>query len=184
MDVKVKVLLTDPVFSWKNKLYRAMFYIVWAGLVRYTPNSLFLFRSFVLRCFGGYVSLSSRIYPTSKIWSARNLEISDMSTIGPRVRLYNQGFVSIGERVIISQDASICASTHDYNDQLHPLVLRPIIIKDDVWICSEAFIGPGVTVGEGAVIGARAVLTKDAEPWCVYAGNPAIKIKERKRFYE
>ncbi|MDP7187814.1 MAG: putative colanic acid biosynthesis acetyltransferase [Candidatus Poseidoniia archaeon] len=178
----MKSKLTDPAFGIRSKFYRLFFSVAWALAGRFSPVPLFRFRVFLLRLFGADVSGSFRIYPSASVWSPMNLQTGLDSTVGPRVKLYNQGMVILGKRVIVSQDATICASTHDYNNPLHPLVLSPITIHDDAWICAEAFIGPGVTVGEGAVIGARAVLTKDAEPWSIYAGNPAIKIKDRKRF--
>jgi len=178
----MKSKLTDPSFGVGSKFYRLFFSLIWTLVVRFSPVPLFRYRVFLLRLFGADVSTGFRIYPSVRVWSPRNLQAGLDSTIGPRVNFYNQGRVVLGERVIVSQDATICASTHDYNDPLHPLVLAPVTIHNDAWICAEAFIGPGVTVGEGAVIGARAVLTKDAEPWAVYAGNPARKIKDRQRF--
>ena len=87
--------------------------------------------------------------------------------------------VTIKDNVLISQGSHICASTHDYNDPLHPLVLAPIIIESNCWVCADVFVGPGVHLAEGCVIGARAVVTRDTDSWGVYAGNPAKKIKER-----
>jgi serine acetyltransferase len=52
------------------------------------------------------------------------------------------------------------------------------------WICARACVGPGVNVGEGAVLGLSSVATRDLEPWGVYAGSPAVKVKERKRVHE
>ncbi|WP_207951991.1 hypothetical protein [Pseudomaricurvus alcaniphilus] len=98
------------------------------------------------------------------------------------MKIYNQGVIKIGSNAIISQGVHMCASTHDYNDPLHPLILAPITIGANAWICADAFICPGSAVGEGAVVGARAVLTKDAAAWGVYAGNPAVMIKHRKVF--
>jgi putative colanic acid biosynthesis acetyltransferase WcaF len=59
------------------------------------------------------------------------------------------------------------------------LLKPPIVIEDQVWICADAFVGPGVTVGKGAVVGARAVVVKDVGPWDVVAGNPARFVKKR-----
>ncbi len=60
-----------------------------------------------------------------------------------------------------------------------PLLKPPIIIGDQAWICTDAYVGPGVTVGEGAVVGARAVVVKDVEPWAIVAGNPAGFLRKR-----
>jgi putative colanic acid biosynthesis acetyltransferase WcaF len=56
---------------------------------------------------------------------------------------------------------------------------KDIIIHSNVWICAGAFIAPGITIGEGAIVAARAVVTKNVEPWTVVGGNPAKFIKKR-----
>lgn len=174
----------SPSFSLRVKIIRIAWLVVSILFFRMIPVPGFKVRFLVLRLFGACCAANARIYPSAKIWFPRNMDVAHGVTIGPRVTVYNQGRISIGAGSIISQDTTLCASTHDYNDPLHPLILSPITIGDNVWICAEAFIGPGVTVGEGAVVGARAVLMKDAEPWSVYAGNPAVKIKNRRRFCE
>jgi putative colanic acid biosynthesis acetyltransferase WcaF len=60
-----------------------------------------------------------------------------------------------------------------------PLVRATISIGDDVWIAADAFVGPGVTVGAGAILGARAVAMRDLAPWQIFAGNPAVPVRER-----
>ena len=50
------------------------------------------------------------------------------------------------------------------------------------WVCARACVAPGVNVGEGAVLGLGSVATRDLEPWTVYAGTPAVKVKERRQF--
>ena len=105
--------------------------------------------------------------------------MGDWSAIGEDALIYNLGPITLGQRVTISHRAHLCAGTHDYTQQDLPLLKPPIIIHDQVWICADAFVGPDVTVGEGAVLGAQAVVTKDVEPWTVIAGNPARAIKKR-----
>lgn len=101
-------------------------------------------------------------------------------TIAPRVNVYNQGLIEIGDNSLISQDSTLCASTHDYKKVKFPLLLKPITIGKSVWVCAEAFVGPGVTINDGAVLGARAVAKKDLDAWCVYDGNPCQKVSIRK----
>ncbi len=133
----------------------------------------------VLRMFGAKVGKGVRIYGSTSIWLPSNLRIGHRVIVGPRVRLYNQGAIDIGDRVVISQDAHVCASSHDVNDYYFQLVLRPIRIEANAWIAAEAFVGPGVTVGESAVLGARGVAVRDLEPWGIYGGNPAKYLKKR-----
>ena len=87
----------------------------------------------------------------------------------------------MGARSIVSQGAHLCASSHDIADPHFQLVLRPITIGEGCWIAAEAFVGPGVTIGDGAVLAARAALFVDAAPLGVYRGNPATLLKERPR---
>ncbi len=181
-EVKNKQNLQDPVFSFWSKLRRAMWNCVYICLFRYSPIPMRRYRLFILKCFGATVCKTANVYPSAKIWHPKNLMLGGNSTLGPAVIVYNQGLITIGERVIVSQGAHLCASTHDYNNPLHPLILAPISIENDVWVCADAFVGPNVTLSQGSVIGARAVMTKSAEEWSVFGGNPAKKIKNRERF--
>ena len=183
MYIKDKELLNSPVFSVSNKVVRVFWGFVYVVFIKYSPVFLFKWRVFILKLFGADISWASRIYPTARIWLPCNLKMSDGATVGPRVNVYNQGRIDIGPNAIISQDVSLCASTHDYNKPTHPLVLAPIRIESDVWVCAEAFIGPNVTLCIGSVIGARAVISKDTFAWGVYGGNPAVKINERNGYH-
>ena len=136
-------------------------------------------RNFVLWVFGAKLAKSVNIYSSVKIWAPWNLEMGEYSSLGRQVNCYNQGKISIGANTSISQKAYLCASTHDYTDSKHALLLKPIIIEDQVWVAADAFIGPGVTIGEGAVVGARSAVFKNVEPWTVVGGNPAKFIKKR-----
>ena len=91
----------------------------------------------------------------------------------------NQGRITIGDDVTISQRAHICASTHRVNDFHFQLVLRPVTIETLCWVAAEAFVGPGVTMAEGSVLAARAALFASTEAWGIYRGNPATLLKTR-----
>ena len=93
--------------------------------------------------------------------------------------IYNKAKISIGNNSVVSQNVYLCTASHDITSSLHPLITAPIIVEDQVWIAADAFIGMGVTVSEGAVVGARAAVFKDVAPWTVVGGNPARFIKQR-----
>lgn len=95
------------------------------------------------------------------------------------MELYNLGPVTIGCHSVICQGTYVCAGTHDYTRADLPLLRPPIHIGSGVWIAAQAFIGPGVTVGDNSVIGARSVVTGDIPPGVVAAGNPAQIRKPR-----
>jgi putative colanic acid biosynthesis acetyltransferase WcaF len=106
--------------------------------------------------------------------------MGDHSSLANGVECYSVAPVTLGVHATVSQRSHICTATHDYNDPAFPLVSRPVSIGSHAWVAAEAFIGPGVTVGEGAVVGARAVAVKDVAPWAVVAGNPARLVKWRR----
>lgn len=167
-------------FSFGNRLFRVVWMAAWLVLARFTPPPLHGWRRLVLRAFGAKVGKGARVHASVSIWYPGNLELGDHALIGPGVRLYNQGRIRIGARSVVSQRAHICASTHDLRDPSFQLVLRPIAIGAQCWVAAEAFVGPGVTMGDRAVLGARGVLFGDAEEDGVYSGNPAVYVKPRR----
>ena len=90
------------------------------------------------------------------------------------------GRVTIGAYAVVSQGAHLCAGTHDVEDAAFQLVARPIVIGARAWVAAEAFVGPGVTIGEGAVLGARACAMRDVAAWTICSGNPASVIRARR----
>jgi putative colanic acid biosynthesis acetyltransferase WcaF len=146
---------------------------------RFSPRPCFGWRRFVLRCFGARIGRQVHMHSSTRIYFPWNLTVGDWSAIGERAFIYNLGPVILGEKVTISHQAQLCAGTHDYAQPDLPLLKLPIVIQPQAWVCADAFIGPGVTVGEGAIVGARAVVMKHVEPWTIVAGNPAKVIKKR-----
>jgi len=107
------------------------------------------------------------------------LTLGEQASIGEWALIYNLGPVMIGDRATISHRAHLCAGTHDYRDPTLPLLRLPIEIGPQAWVCAEAFVGPGRRVGEGAIVGAAAVVVSDVPDWEIVAGNPARIIKRR-----
>jgi putative colanic acid biosynthesis acetyltransferase WcaF len=157
----------------RRELARRVLWMNAQWLIRLSPRPCFGWRRFVLRCFGAKVGSHVNTYPSTRIYFPWNLTVGDWSALGEDVLIYNLGFVTIGRQVTVSRGAHLCAGTHDYTRAGMPLLKPPIRIEDQVWICTEAFIGPGITVGRGAVVGARAVVTKSFGAWCIVGGNPA-----------
>ncbi|MCC4227310.1 putative colanic acid biosynthesis acetyltransferase [Zunongwangia profunda] len=137
------------------------------------------YRNFLLNLFGAEIDPNANVYASVRIWAPWNLEIGAYSTLGPEVDCYNQGKITIGKNTIVSQKSYLCASSHDHKKPDFPLILCPIQIGDGVWVAADAFIGPGVRVGNNAVVGARAAVFRDLDPDKVYGGNPAKFIKNR-----
>jgi len=101
------------------------------------------------------------------------------SCLANDVNCYSVGQIALGEFATISQEAMLCAASHDYNDPEFALLTKPIVIGQRAWIGARAFVGSGVTIGEGAVVGAASAVFRDVAPWTVVGGNPARFIKER-----
>lgn len=167
-------------FTRRSRLTRAAFVVCWALLASWTPPPLRGWRALILRAFGARLGKGANVYASARIWHPGLLVMGDYATIGPRVTCYNQARVTLGAYALVSQDATLCAGTHDYEDAAFQLRTRPITLGANAWVAAEAFVGPGVTVGAGAVLGARGVAMKDLAPDTVYAGHPAVAIKRRR----
>ena len=166
-------------FPLANRLERVIWGLCWLLLARFTPPALHRWRRLLLRLFGARVGAGTRVHGSAIIWLPRNLVIGKGALIGPGARLYNQGRIDIGDHCVVSQRAHICASTHRANDPGFALELRPAQIGEGCWIAAEAFVGPGVTMGAGSVLGARAALFEDSAAMAIYRGNPAQRIGQR-----
>lgn len=171
---------TGPSFSLKSRISRALWGIVESTVFRFSPKPLHSWRSFLLRCFGAKVGKGVHVYPGVKIWAPWNLDLSDECGIANGVILYSQGEITVGKRAIISQGSHLCAGTHDYTKEGHPLVTKPIRVGDYAWITAEVFVHAGVSIGEGCVVGARSVVTRSMPAWMVCSGHPCEPVKERK----
>jgi putative colanic acid biosynthesis acetyltransferase WcaF len=170
-----------PAFSRSLRLRRLAWGICWALLYRLSPRPLHGWRSFLLRCFGATIGPHCHFYPASKIWAPWNLQCADQVTAADGAEIYNPAPVSFGSHAILSQNAFLCGATHDYDRPEFPLIAFAMHIGAYAWICARASVAPGVNIGEGAVLGLGSVATRDLEPWTVYAGVPAVKVKDRVR---
>lgn len=170
---------TQASFSLNNRLARLAWGIVYVLLFRTSPRPFHAWRSFLLRCFGAKIGKDCHVYPLAKIWAPWNLIMDDYAGIADDVNCYSMAVISLGKKVVVSQGTYLCTGTHDYEDPNFQLYAKPIHVGDRAWLCAQSFIHPGVTIGEGVVIGARSVVTKDMPNWTVCAGNPCKPIKPR-----
>ena len=177
---RTRPLEGGPSFSLRHRLFRAAFILCWALLARWTPPPLHGWRRMVLRAFGARLHPTARVYSSARIWYPPHLEMGAHSVLAGRVNCYAMDRITIGSYCVISQGAELCGGTHLVDDPDFQLVTRPIAIGDYAWIAADAFVGPGVRIGKGAVLGARALTMRDLEPWGVYAGNPARLLRQRR----
>ena len=156
--------------------------VLWAlarPLFRFSPRFLWGWRRALLSAFGAEIGKNAHIYPTVRITIPWNIAIGDEAAVGDYAILYALGPICIGARATISQYAHLCAGTHDWRDPAMPLIKTPLVIGEDAWVCANAFIGPGVTIGDGAIVGAAAVAMKDVGAKAIVGGNPAAQIGTR-----
>lgn len=180
LDARVAQPLTGGAsFSFTNRMTRLAFLICWFVLARWTPRQANPLRVAILKLFGARIGTGAVIYGSARIWLPVHLEMGAGSTLGPGVECYSMAPIRLGAGAIVSQRAHLCAGSHDHRDPAFQLIARPIVIGDRAWIAAEAFVGPGVTVGEGAVLAARGCAFHDLDPWTVYSGNPALATASR-----
>jgi len=170
-----------PAFAVHDRGRRAAWNLCWAMLYRPSPRPFHVWRAFLLRRFGATLGTGCRFYPASKIWAPWNLLCADAVTVADGAELYNPAPMRFGSHAIVSQGAFLCGATHDYDDPRFALLAYSTDIGAYAWVCARAIVAPGVNVSDGAVLGMGSVATRDMEPWSVYAGTPAVKIRERKR---
>lgn len=168
-------------FPLKHRLLRAAWGATWGLLGSWTPVPLHGWRRFLLNAFGARLDPRARVYPGVKVWYPPNLTMEAYATLGPGAQCYCMAPITIEAYGLVSQRAHLCAGTHDIDDPYFQLQAWSIVVGRQAWVAAEAFVGPGVSIGEGAVLGARAVTVKNLEPWGVYAGNPARRLRERRR---
>ncbi len=162
-----------------NRIARVIWGAVWTLLFRLSPRKCNRWRRMLLRMFGAKIGRGVNVAASARIWGPWNLEMDDYSCIGPHVDCSNVAPVRIGKHSTVSQYSYLCTGSHDFEKPRMPLITAPITMGDQAWICADVFVGPGVTIGQGAVVGARSTVMKDVAPWTVAAGNPVKFIKKR-----
>jgi putative colanic acid biosynthesis acetyltransferase WcaF len=147
--------------------------------VRCTPQVLYPWRRIALRLFGAKVGRNVLIRPGVRVTFPWKLAIGDNSWIGDNATLYNIEWITIGQDSVVSQESYLCSATHDHREISFPVKALPINIGSECWVAARAFIGPGVQVGHGAIVGACSVLLSDVPPAMIVAGAPARIIGKR-----
>jgi putative colanic acid biosynthesis acetyltransferase WcaF len=168
-----------PGFRGRPAMFVQFWWIVQATLFKCSPQVMYGWRRFILRLFGAKIGKSVIIRPSATITYPWKLSVGDYSWIGDDVMLYTLGEITIGNNAVVSQRSYLCTGSHDYTRPTFDIFAKPIHIQDESWLATNVFVGPGVTVGNGAVIGACSVVLKDVQPGMICAGNPLKVLRPR-----
>lgn len=168
-----------PLPSRANQARRALWMLVWCLLYRTSPTPLHAWRRFLLRAFGARVGPHAHPYPAARIWAPWNLLMEEGACLANKSDCYNVAPVRLGRYAVVSQGAFLCTASHAIDRPGFELTAAPIAIHAGAWVAAAAYIGPGVTMHERAVVGACAVVTKDVAAGDVVAGNPARLVARR-----
>ncbi|WP_115050794.1 putative colanic acid biosynthesis acetyltransferase [Brucella canis] len=168
-------------FTLKHRLQRLLWQAAWLALAAWTPSCLWRWRGMVLNAFGADIHKSAIVRASAHIWWPGNLSMGAHSSLGPGAICYNVAPVTLAPFAIVSQRAHLCTAGHDIDQASFPLTAAPIHIAAYGGVAAEAFVGPGVHIGEGAVLGARSVSFRDLDAWAVYTGNPAKPVRQRRK---
>jgi len=166
-------------FRGRGSLVVVLWQIVQATLFGLSPQPFYAWRRTLLRLFGAKIGRKVLIRPTARITYPWKVCIGEFSWIGDNVEIYSLDRISIGSNAVVSQRSYLCTASHDMSDIEFPFLTAPIVVQDEVWIATDVFVAPGVTIGRGAVIGARSTVFKDVQTAMVAFGDPALCRRNR-----
>lgn len=165
----------------REVLLRLVWGVVQATVFRWSPRPLHGFRARLLRLFGADIPEPGKVvvFPTARITFPWRLTLAPRAMVGPQVTLYNLARITLQYGANISQNSHLCAGTHDFTRWDMPLVTAPITVGSNAWLGADVFVGPGVTIGELSVVGARSVVVRDLPARKICVGQPCRAIKDR-----
>ena len=156
-----------------------LWYYLGSPLVKSELVPFSTFKVWLLRAFGASVGTGVRIKPGIRIKFPWKLTIGDDCWIGENAWIDNVGAITIGDNVCISQGVYLCTGNHDWSLPTFDLRVGEIKVQSGSWLGAKSVVGPGVTVGKGAILTLGSVATRSLDPMTIYAGNPAQAIKPR-----
>jgi putative colanic acid biosynthesis acetyltransferase WcaF len=133
----------------------------------------------LLRLFGAKVGVGVVVKPRVNVKYPWNLQIGNQSWIGEGVWIDSLATVTIGENVCLSQGCTIETGNHDWSRSTFDLIVKQVVLEDGAWAAVNSLLLPGSRLASHAVLGAGSVLAGDTEPYGIYVGVPATKVKER-----
>jgi putative colanic acid biosynthesis acetyltransferase WcaF len=156
-----------------------LWWMVQATAFRWSPQVAYGWRRWLLRRFGATIGERVLIRPSVTVTYPWKLSIGDFSWVGDDAVLYSLAPIAIEAHAVVSQRSYLCAADHDCGLPDFPIRERPITIRRGAWVATDVFVGPGVTVGENAVVGARSSVFKDVPAGMICHGNPCRPVRPR-----
>ncbi|MEG9431470.1 WcaF family extracellular polysaccharide biosynthesis acetyltransferase [Terriglobus sp. ADX1] len=163
----------------RSYLWRAAWMLLGLPLFRSPLLPSSRLRVTLLRLFGASVGEGVVIHSEVVVKYPWHLRIGDDCWIGERAWIDNLTTVTLGNNACLSQNAYICTGNHDWRDPSFGLMVAPVTLGNGAWVGARGMLLPGVTLYEGAVAGAGSVVSKNIPSWQIYAGNPALFVRNR-----
>jgi len=166
-------------FRGRSAIVVQLWWLVQSTLFAMSPQFMFGWRRWLLKQFGAQIGENVQIRPSVRVTYPWKVSMGNNVWIGDHAELYSLGEIEIGNDVVISQKSYLCAATHNFTKPSFDMVDKKITIEDQAWIASDVFVAPGVTIGRGALIGARSSVFSDMPTGMICVGSPAKPVKPR-----
>lgn len=169
----------DSPWTKSQRIKMLVWEYVWLLFCVWTPKPANKWRLFWLKLFGCKVYGKPFVHQRARIQIPWNLILHDYACLGDRANAYTLGVVEIFEHATVGQEVYLCTGTHAFDKPEMNLTTSKITIERNVFIGARAFVMPGVTIAENAIVGAGSLVTKDVKKNSITGGNPAKHIKYR-----
>lgn len=167
-------------FRGRSALVVQVWWLSHALLFRTSPQFMYGWRNWLLRCFGARIGKGVIIRPTVRITYPWKLTVGDHAWVGDFAELYTLDTIIIGDNAVVSQHAYLCTGSHDLRSPDFAIYGRPITVEAEAWVAAGAFVHPGVTIAQGSVVAARSIVRANTEAYGIYAGEPLRRVGERR----
>jgi len=166
-------------FRGRHAVVVQLWWLVQATLFACSPHFMNGWRCWLLQCFGATIGKKVVIRSSARFTYPWKVTIGDYSWVGESAEFYSYGHISVGSHSVVSQKCYLCTGSHDYKSEAFDLIQKPIIIGDKVWLATDVFVAPGITIGDGAIVGARSTVLSNVDAYTINFGNPAEYKKQR-----
>ena len=136
-------------------------------------------RKLLLKLFGAKIGEGVVFKTKIRVKFPWRLRVDDFAWIGESVWIDNLAEVHVHSNACLSQDVYLCTGSHDWCSPTFDLIVKPVIVGEASWLGARSTVGPGVNIGEGAVLGLGSTTSKDLCSWTIYSGTPAQPVKKR-----